>query len=162
MQHHFIARGIALGTILAAVWMRAEAQDSTQASAAGAAPEPYQLIEVAGKPLPAVIDKEWRCREEVTAATLTLSNGGNWLLQTTTREVCGERVAETETDTEDGRYAVEGQTVRFYDDDGRDDDHYRDNEIDLDLDDLDTGTLTPGGTLTIRLEDGRTTLVFRK
>ena len=161
MHYRIISRIIALGTILAAGTTPAEAQGAGQTPATAAAPESYQLVELAGKPLPALIDKERSCREEVTAGRLTLGKDGNWLLEGTTREVCGERVAETETDTGDGRYAVEGQTVRFYDDDGRDD-RDRDNESEIDLDDLDTGTLASDGTLAVRLDDGRTTLEFRK
>jgi hypothetical protein len=72
--------------------------------------------------------------------------------------VCGER-AEVETETEHGRYSVAGDTVRFFDDDDDDD---RDTGDDVDLDDLKSGTLAADGTLTVRLEDDRSTLVFRK
>ena len=51
-------------------------------------------------------------------------------------------------------------TIRFHDDD--DDDDRDDDEDDLDVDDLETATLGPDGTLTARLEDGRTAAVFRR
>ena len=62
---------------------------------------------------------------------------------------------------ESGRYTAQGGTIRFLDDDGRED---RDREVerDIDLDDLWTGTIASDGTLTVRLEDEKTTLVFRK
>ena len=64
-----------------------------------------------------------------------------------------------ETETEHGRYSVTGDTVRFFDDDDDDD---RDTGDDVDLDDLKSGTLAADGSLTVRLEDDRSTLVFRK
>src|SRR4029450_11936704 len=62
---------------------------STSAAVPGATR--YSLIEIGGKALPARVEKEWRCREDVTAGTLTLSGDGQWLLETVTREVCGDR-----------------------------------------------------------------------
>jgi hypothetical protein len=116
----------------------------------------YRLIEVAGMALPAEVEKSWNCREYVTRGDLTLGSDSLWSLRVTLREVCGER-AEVETETEQGRYSVAGDTVRFFDDD---DD--RDTGDDVDLDDLKSGTLAADGTLTVRLEDDRSTLVFRK
>ena len=118
----------------------------------------YRLIEVAGTALPAEVEKSWNCREYVTRGDLTLGSDSLWSLRVTLREVCGER-AEVETETEHGRYSVAGDTVRFFDDDGDDD---RDTGDDVDLDDLKGGTLAADGTLTVRLEDDRSTLVFRK
>jgi hypothetical protein len=118
----------------------------------------YRLIEVAGTALPAEVEKSWNCREYVTRGDLTLGSDSLWSLRVTLREVCGER-AEVETETEHGRYSVAGDTVRFFDDDGDDD---RDTGDDVDLDDLKSGTLAADGTLTVRLEDDRSTLVFRK
>jgi hypothetical protein len=118
----------------------------------------YRLIEVAGTALPAEVEKSWNCREYVTRGDLTLGSDSLWSLRVTLREVCGER-AEVETETEHGRYSVAGDTVRFFDDDDDDD---RDTGDDVDLDDLKSGTLAADGSLTVRLEDDRSTLVFRK
>lgn len=119
----------------------------------------YRLIEVAGSALPAEVEKEGNCREYVTRGDLTLGSDSLWSFRVTLREACGER-AEVETETEHGRYRVAGDTVRFFDDDDDDDD--RDIGNDMDLDDLKSGIFAADGTLSVRLEDDRTTLVFRK
>ena len=151
------ARAVGLAMILAGGMATvAEAQAPVEAPAA----ERYRLVEAAGVALPALIEKEWNCSEYVTRGTLTLEPDSLWLLRTTIREECGGR-AEVETEVESGRYTAQGGTIRFLDDDGRED---RDREVerDIDLDDLWTGTIASDGTLTVRLEDEKTTLVFRK
>jgi hypothetical protein len=111
--------------------------------------------------LPTTIERELRCQEDVTAGTLSLSQDGRWLLETITREVCGDRTEE-DSDREHGTYTTEGQSLRFLDDDGREN---RDSslalESDDDLDDLSTGTMAADGSLTVKLADG-TPLLFRK
>jgi hypothetical protein len=119
----------------------------------------YRLAEVGGKPLPAEVKKELNCREFVTGGELTLGADSLWSLRVALREECGKR-SEVETETENGRYSMTGDSLRFFDDDDDDDD--RDDGDDLDLDDLKSGTLSKDGTLTVRLEDDETTLVFRK
>ena len=168
---------ITLTAVLATGWLSVvEAQDTTRqaspppASApvaeAGAAPRTasvtrYSLVEVAGARLPAETEKEWRCREEVTGGTLSLREDGHWLLETATREICGDRTEE-DRDTDDGTYRTEGSTLHFLDDDGRESSAGWGLESEVDLDDIRTGTLTPDGTLTIRLANDKHTLVFRR
>ncbi|HEX6105314.1 MAG TPA: hypothetical protein VFZ26_07005 [Gemmatimonadales bacterium] len=137
--------------------------DTSAAAAPGGGGETrYTLVEVGGRALPVETEKERRCREEVTAGTLTLRQDGRWLLETTKRETCGDRT-ETEQETEDGRYRSEGGTIRFLDDDGRDDsDGFDLGDDDLDIDDLETGRLGDGGTLTVQVEDDDTELLFRQ
>ena len=131
------------------------AAPATPAPAAAAAETRYTLTQVNGKALPVEVEKEWRCREEVTAGTLTLQ-GDRWRLELAERETCGDRTKE-DRDTDDGVYRTEGGTLRFLDDDGRvEDDDDRD-----DLDDLRSGTRAGDGTLTVELADGTTRLVFR-
>ena len=120
----------------------------------------YRLLEVAGSALPAEVEKEGNCRESVTRGDLTLGSDSLWSFRVTLREACGERV-EVETETEHGRYSVAGETVQFFDDDDDDDDD-RDIGDDMDLDDLKSGIFAPDGTLSVRLDDDQTTLVFRK
>ncbi len=120
----------------------------------------YRLVQVAGKELPVEVDKDRSCRESVTRATLTLDADSLWSLRYTKREVCGER-AEVENEHEGGRYTVVADTIRFRDDDDDDDDD-RDDDDDLDVDDLAVATLAADGTLTARLRDGRTIMVFRR
>src|SRR5688572_19600865 len=60
----------------------------------------YTLVDVGGRALPAEIEKEWRCREEVTAGTLVLRGDGRWRLETSLRETCGGR-AEMDREDED-------------------------------------------------------------
>ena len=122
----------------------------------------YRLVEVAGVALPAVLEDGDACREEVLAGTLTLEADGRWTLDTTEREVCGD-VVEEEEEREDGTYEVDGDVIRFLDDDeGEDDDaDDADDAEEIELEDLSSGTRTDAG-LTIRLEDGETILVFRR
>jgi hypothetical protein len=121
----------------------------------------YTLVQVGGDTLPARVEKEWRCHEDVTAGALSLRQDGRWLLETTTREVCGDRVDE-DHDTDDGTYATQGQALRFLDDDGRENnDRGWGIGTDIDLDELRTGTLASDGTLTVKLADG-TPLLFRR
>jgi hypothetical protein len=153
-----------IGTVLlfaAVVATGAEAQapaaPDLPASAAG---QRYRLVEVAGAALPVEVEKDWSCRESVTRATLTLVADSTWVLRSTLREACGER-AEVETEVEHGRYAREGTSLRFYDEDGEDDRDW-DLRREVDLDDLQSGTVGADGSLTVRLDDGKTTLVFRQ
>ena len=124
----------------------------------GQAPGTYRLVEVAGSALPAEVERDRSCREQVTAGTLTLGADSLWSLRYTKREVCGDRTEEEQED-ETGRYSMDRGTIRFHDDD---DDNDRDDDDDIDVDDLDTATLGPDGRLTARLEDGRTAVVFRR
>jgi hypothetical protein len=109
-----------------------------------------------------VVEKESRCQEDVTAGTLSLAGDGRWLLETTTRETCGDRTEE-DRDRDDGMYRKQGASLQFLDDDGRENDD-RDWGIgaELDIDELQSGTLADDGTLTVQLADGETTLLFRR
>jgi hypothetical protein len=119
-------------------------------------------VEVAGNSLPALVEKEWRCREDVVAGALTLSDDGRWLLETTTREVCGDRSKE-DRDSDDGTYSSDGAALTFRDDDG-DQNAEREWQVgtDIDLDEVERGTIAGDGTLSVQLADARTTLVFRR
>ena len=124
-------------------------------------PTRYTLVAVRGKALPATVEKELRCREDVTAATLSLSGDGRWLLETATKEICGDRTEE-DSDRDHGTYTMEGQKLSFLDDDGRENhDSGSGTGTDDDLDEFKSGTLAPDGSLTITLADG-TPLLFRK
>ena len=131
---------------------------SAPGSADAQVPGTYRLTEVAGSVLPAEVEQEWNCRESVTEGTLTLGADSLWSFRFNEHEVCGARTEE-EIEQEGGRYSTEGDTIRFHDDD---DDDRDDNADDPDLDDLGTATLGSDGRLTARLEDGKTTLVFRR
>lgn len=116
----------------------------------------FRLVTVADKELPAEVDRGLVCRESVTRGTLTLEADSLWSLRYTKREVCGGRT-EVENEYEGGRYSMTGDSIRFFDDDDDDDDDH-----DLDIDDLASGTLAADGTLTAKLRDGKTTVVFRR
>ena len=122
--------------------------------------ETFRLIQVAGKALPAVIEEEDGCREEVVSGTLTLKADGIWILVAQEREVCGDRVEEEE-EREEGKYSIEGSSIRFVDDDSDGDAEEDDTDDDLDLDDMTTGTRTAEG-LTVRLKGSDAVLVFRR
>jgi hypothetical protein len=133
------------------------------AGAVAAAPSEtrYVLVDVGGKALPVEIDKGWRCREDVTAGTLLLREDGHWRLETSVREICGDR-PEMEHEDDDGTYRAEGTTLHFLDDDGNR--NHADWSLggEIDLDELDQGTMADGGTLTVRLADEETVLRFRR
>ncbi len=135
-----------------------EAQTS-EAAATAPAETQYKLVQVSGKPLPALVEKEWRCQEDVLSGTLTLRDDGRWLLETVIRETCGDRTEE-DRDSDDGRYRAEGNTIRFFDDDGEENTDRDDDDIDLD--EFKTGIRADDGSLTVQLADGRTTLLFRR
>jgi hypothetical protein len=146
--------------------------------AAGQQTETWQLAEVNGTALPALIEQDGEnCREEVLSGTLTMESDGDWTLVTQEREVCGDQVEE-ESDEEDGRFTAQGESFTFTeedddaDDDDADDDDADDDDDDDgddadddddgdDADDLASGTRS-GTTLTVRLEDGSTVLLFRR
>lgn len=164
MTEKTTARGIAALALAALalvvpIGAGAEAQSAAPAATAPAV-ERYRLVEVAGSALPVQLGQERNCREVVTRGALTLGADSLWHMRATIRETCGDR-AEVETESEGGRYSVQGGSIRFYDDDEEDD---WDWEIgrDIDVDELETGTIAADGTLTVRLDDGKTTLVFRK
>jgi hypothetical protein len=178
LQRTMVATVI-LGAVLAAGASapgRAQVVDSTRAPAgaerastlADATPAPaadatrYVLVEVAGKALPALVEKEWRCREDVVAGALTLSDDGRWLLETTTREACSDRSKE-DRDRDDGTYSTDGTALTFQDGDGHKDAKWGWRVgTDIDLDELESGTIAGDGTLRVQLADQRTALVFRR
>lgn len=122
----------------------------------------YTLVEVGEKSLPALIEKEWRCQKNVTAAVLLLRGDGRWLLETQTRKVCGDRT-EVDRDRDDGIYRSEGAQMRFFDGKGRQKtDHGWSLGTDIDLDKLEAGSIGNDGVLTVQLADGHTRLVFRR
>lgn len=138
---------------------------STAAVAAQAVSEAetFTLVQISGAALPAVVEEEGGCREEVLGGTLTLE-AGEWVLATQERETCGDQVEEEE-EREEGRYEVDRETIRFFDgdeddDDAEDDDTEDDDEDEIDVDDLATGARTADG-LTIQLQDAGT-LQFRR
>ncbi len=146
-------------TLLCGFGLVAALAASTAPSVEAQVSATYRLAEIAGSALPVEVEREWSCRESVTEGTLTLGADSLWSFQFNKHEVCGARTEE-EIEREGGRYTTEGNTIRFHDDDDDDDD--RDDADDPDLDDLETATLGSDGRLTARLEDGKTTLVFRR
>jgi hypothetical protein len=156
--------GVPIVTIAAAAQEPAAGRDTTaaaQAIAVAPAETAYLLLDLGGKPLPARIETEWRCYEDVVAGTLRLREDGRWRLETTVRETCGSR-SKMEQEDEDGIYRTEASTLRFLDDDGHRNGADRSLDDEIDLDDLDHGTLAEGGVLTVRLADGKTVLRFRR
>jgi hypothetical protein len=134
---------------------------AAQSPAGAQAERRYTLVEVGGKALPVEIEKEWRCREEVTAGTLMLRGDGRWRLETSVRETCGDRT-EMEHEDEDGTYRAQADSIQFLDDDGRREGAERSMLPDVDLDDLDQGSIAGGRTLTVRLTDQKTVLRFER
>jgi hypothetical protein len=134
---------------------------ASAAAADAPAASTYKLVQVAGRELPVEVEKGWRCRDDVVSGTLSLQEN-RWRLETTKRETCGDRTRE-ELDSDDGRYRMEGQSIRFFDDDGEAND--KDWNLigkEIDLDEMTAGTLGTDGTLTVQLADEKTALVFRR
>ena len=130
-----------------------------QASAQVAAEETFHLAQVSGQALPVVTEENGDCRDELGAATLTLHTDGRWTLTTTEREVCAG-ATEEEEDREEGRYTIEGETIRFSDEEG-DTPEDDGDDTELEVDDLVQGTRSADG-LTVRVADGETELQFRR
>jgi hypothetical protein len=157
-------------TAAAAAQVTAATPDTTRAAGPAApAPTPteavagrrYTLMDVGGKALPVEIEKEWRCRDEVTAGTLVLREDSRWHLETSVRETCGTRTKMDQED-EDGIYRTEGSTIHFLDDDGDRNDADWSLEAEIDLDELDHGSIADGDLLSVRLADEKTVLRFRR
>jgi hypothetical protein len=147
-------------TRAAAAQVAAATLDTTRAEAGAPAERRYTLVEVDGKGLPVETEREWRCRDEVTAGTLVLRDDGRWRLETSVRETCADRT-EMDQDDEEGMYRTEGTTIQFLDEDGDRNDADWNLVREIDLDELDQGSLAEGGTLTVRLADEKTVLRFR-
>jgi hypothetical protein len=134
---------------------------ATPAPTEAAAERRYTLMDVGGKALPVEIEKEWRCRDEVTAGTLVLRENSRWRLETSIRETCGSRTKMDQED-EDGIYRTEGTTIHFLDDDGDRNDADWSLEAEMDLDELDHGSIADGDLLSVQLADEKTVLRFRR
>ena len=132
-----------------------------QARAVTPAESRYTLVAVDGKGLPVETEKEWRCRDEVTAGTLVLRDDGRWRLETSIQETCGDR-RKMDHEDDDGIYRTEGTTIQFLDEDGNRNDADWSLAREIELDELDQGTIADGGALTVRLADEKTVLRFRR
>lgn len=155
MVHHRLAALTCALLLAGAGGSPLQAQDTTSARTGT-----YRLVSVAGKSLPATVEQGVACREDVTQGALTLRADGTWLLETSSREVCGGR-SETESETENGRYKLDGPAIEFLDDRGRPESD-DDSEAEDDLDDLTAGSFAGDGGLTAKLDDGKTMLVFSR
>ncbi|WP_420126520.1 hypothetical protein [Longimicrobium sp.] len=133
---------------------RSGAQDRT------AVPGAYTLAQVDGRALPLVVETDGACRDELLSATLTLAEGV-WTLDTVERELCEGQAAKEDRESERGRYTLAGAAVTFTPDDtDRPDADDAPGAVDIDVDELATGTVE-GGALTVRLHGGQT-LAFRR
>lgn len=139
----------------------APAAAPAQAGAVNPAESRYALVAVDGKGLPVETEKEWRCRDEVTAGTLVLRDDGRWRLETSIQETCGDR-RKMDHEDDDGIYRTEGTTIQFLDEDGNRNDADWSLAREIELEELDQGTIADGGALTVRLADEKTVLRFRR
>jgi len=154
----WIMAGLGAAAIVVAVERSGAQNGAVQAST-------WTLAQVDGRDLPALVETEDTCRDEVVSGTLTLAES-TWTLETVERETCEGREPREERDTDRGTYTRSGQTLAFADDDGDgpdaadEADEADEADDDVDVDELATGT-EQGGTLTVRLREGHT-LVFRR
>ena len=116
--------------------------------------EIFRLTEVGGQPLPVSYPEEDGCEEEILGATLFLESDGEWEMEQTKREVCGDDVEEDE-DVEEGTYTVQGSTYRFAGPQGE-----TPSAGEIEIESLTEGTVA-GDVLTARLADG-TIVLFRR
>jgi hypothetical protein len=176
----FLLAGLGAAALVAAA-ERSGAQDG-----AAGVPGTYTLAQVESRPLPAVVETDGACRDELVSGTLTLADGA-WTLETVERELCEGRAPVEDRESDRGRYTVSGQTVTFAADasdvDDADDtsdaddlddaDDVRDADdpddaaaqrassgTDVDVEEPASGTVD-GATLTVRLRAGQT-VVFRR
>jgi hypothetical protein len=157
------------------------AERSGAQDAAPGVPGTYTLASVDGRALPAVVETDGACRDELVSGTLTLADG-TWTLETVERELCEGQAAREDRETERGRYTLSGTAVTFAagqedadDADDADDANEADDaddaadarpsgasgvDVDVDVDEPASGTVD-GATLTVRLREGQT-VVFRR
>jgi hypothetical protein len=157
VQRSPLAMALVATALTLSTWAPAEAQ-------AAAGDRTFQLATVTGSQLPVVLEEEDGCREELLSATLALSSTGRWTLTTSERETCGNDV-ELDEDTDVGMFRITGQTVQFLDIDGDIPETLQASAAsaptDIEVEELSVGTLS-GNTLTARLTDGHTVLVFQQ
>ena len=116
----------------------------------------YALVQIGTNTLPATIETEDNCREEVVAATLTLDTNGTWRMERHERDVCADKT-DNEQEVDTGRYRLTGNTIEFLDDDGK----TQQNEEGDDLDDLSSGTIE-GSVLRVKLGRSEMIAQFRR
>ena len=116
----------------------------------------WELAQIDGNALPAVLDQDGDCREEVVSATLTIAPDSTWRLESNERDVCPNKT-EDDPQTETGRWRVDGNNIEMLDKAGK---SQRDESGD-DLDDVSTGTID-GDTLTLKLGKTDKVVTFRR
>lgn len=72
----------------------------------------YALAQVDKADLPALLSEKDGCRNEITAAVLTLTAQNKYTLETTVRETCGEKTQE-KTTTEQGTFTADAVKLTF-------------------------------------------------
>jgi hypothetical protein len=96
----------ALATVL--VSARSAAQETAVPPLAGA----YTLAKVDNGDLPIAIADKDGCKQEVTAATLTITPENKYTFESTIKETCGDKVQEKKN-TERGSLAAAGAKISF-------------------------------------------------
>ena len=72
----------------------------------------YSLAQVDKAELPILIEEKDGCRQEVTAAKITLTAENKYTFEATIRESCGEKIQEN-TRSEQGAVSVNGASLTF-------------------------------------------------
>jgi hypothetical protein len=139
--------------IIIAMAMTLLITDAAQSQVAGT----YRLAEIGGAALPATIETEDDCREDVVSATLTLDAQGTWRLEWVEHEICPNQKPEEERESGKGRYRANGAALEFLNDSGK---SQGDSDGD-DLDDISAGTIE-SNTIRVKLGNTDKMLVFRK
>lgn len=118
--------------------------------------EMFTLTDIGGQPLPVTYPEEAGCQEELLSATLSLEADGEWDMNMTKREICGDAVEEDE-DEEEGSYTVNGSSYAF---ESPQVSAGGNNAGEIEIEQMQQGTLE-GDVLTVQLRDG-TVLRFQR
>ncbi len=116
----------------------------------------YELVDIAGNALPAVVETTDDCTEEVTSAQLVLEADWTFRLEVNERETCGTDVEE-DVETEEGVFTMDGETILFDIDEDPDDD----DSTEIELDQLLSATVD-GDMLHVTVRDTDAMVMFRK
>jgi hypothetical protein len=98
----------ALATVLVVAPSAAQEKAATPAPVAGS----YTLAKVDNADLPILIAEKDGCKQEVTAAELTITAENKYTFESTIKETCGDKVQEKKN-AEKGSLAVAGAAISF-------------------------------------------------
>lgn len=147
--------------------------ESAAGSADSAPPVPagmagtYALVRVNGMPLPVTVGRWENCHEDVVDASLSLYSDHQYILTSTSRQVCPDNTVDLVGVGERGRYTVRGNTILLSSETGINDPSpaswvAKPDHRELAVEDLGNVGTMQGDMLAIGLKDRHGTAEFRK